>query len=163
MQVSFSRLKKKVKDKVSKSKRKPDRTGDESGRERADGSLSRSVPHIVTDGGLDRGDSGSYRDGRQVHSTNTTPTPEVPEPVPARGGDDDQEGEGGGVEEGEGGGFEEGQVSRGYSHLLSDLEIAAGSGPGQGGNGADEEKVGQAHPSPSAPSNTQSGNSDVGM
>ena len=159
MQVSFSRLKKKVKDKVSKSKRKPDKTGDDSGRERADqaGSLSRSIPHIVTDGSLDEGDSGSDRDGRQVRSTNRTPTPEVPESVPARGGDDDQEGEG------EGGGVEEGQVSQGYSHLLSDLEIAAGSGPGQGGNGADEEKVGQAHPSPSAPSNTQSGKSDVGM
>ena len=130
---SFSRLKKKVKDKVSRKKHKQATTGADFGGGRVDqaGSLSGALPDIVAGNGLNQEDTGSDTDGRQAQSMDTAPTPDVPELVPPHRGDSDWEGEGGGMDEG--------QVSQRYSRPLSDVEITMGSGPGQEENGASGE------------------------
>ena len=145
----LSRLKKKIKGKISRNEQKPNSTGTDPGLDQA-GSLSRPVPHIVAGGGLDREDSGSETDRQQVYSTDRPPTPAVP----AHGADDNQEGEGESID-----GREVSQGSRPHS----DIEVATGSGPGQDANGADEEKLGHVHPLPSVPSIPHSRKPDGGM
>ena len=128
------------------SKHNPGRTGDDFGGERAEqaGSLSRPASRIVAGGGPDREDNGSDADGGRIHSTDRTPVHGVSQPVPARGGNNDQEGE----------------VSQRYSRPRSDIEVATGSEPGREGDGAGGETVGQVYHSPSAPSIQISGTPD---
>ena len=142
---SFSKLKKKLKH--PQSKRKPDRTGADSGGERADlpGSLSRPVPHLMAgdsynQGGIDAG-------GSQGDSTDGPP-PDAPEREPTGGSDDDLDTADGG------------KVSQKYLYPHSDIEVAKGSGSGRGGNRADGRKDGRVHPSSSAPSFLRNGKPD---
>ena len=148
-----SRLKKKFKHPGSK--HKPDRTGTESGGESVDpaSSLSLPLPHVVTGDGHNQEDGGTNSGRQQICLADSLPPPDV-EQVPARGGDDDQQEDGRGVDGG--------QVSQSYSRLHSDFEVVTGSGSGQEGNGVDEEKVGQGHPSPSTPLIPHSGRPDGG-
>ena len=150
-----SRLKKKLK-RSGSNKHKPDRPGTEPGGEIADSasSLVQPPPHVVTGGGPSQGVDGTNPNGQQVYSVDGLPPPDI-EQVPVRGGDNDQEGEAGVVDGGEGG--------QRYSHPHSDAEIATGGGPGQGGNGADEEKFGQGYHSLSTPSIPHGGEPDGGM
>ena len=136
----------KKKFKPGSKKRKPDGPGAESGGERTDSasSLARPPPHVVTSGGNDQGDDGTNSDGQQVYSVAGPPPVE---PVPIRGDYNDHAGEGGGID-GE-------QVSQRRSR-----DVATGSGPGQEGDGADEERVGQGYPSPSTPPIPHSGKPD---
>ena len=139
---SFSRLKKKFK--RPGSKRKPNRTGTDSdgGRDNPVGSLSRPVSHIVAGGGHNREDNESDADVRQIGLTNQPPIPSVQGSVSAPGGDNGRGGEGG---------VDGQEVNQRYSHLHPDIEVVAGNGSGQNGNGATGEKVGQIDPSPSVP------------
>ena len=150
-----SRLKKKFKHPGSK--RKPDRTGVESGGKSVDSanSLSQLLPHAVKGGSYNQEDGGTNLDGQQARSTDGLPPTDVSEQVPSRGGDNDQEGEGGGIDGGE--------ASQMYPRTHPEFEVAMGSRLGQGGNGADAEKVEQVHPSPSTPSIPRSGKPDGGM
>ena len=68
---SFSRMKKKIKHKLTGSKRKPDRTGADArgGGTDSTGSLSRPEPRVVTGGVHDQGGNGANTDGRQAYST----------------------------------------------------------------------------------------------
>ena len=144
-----SRLKKKFK--LGSKKHKPDGPGAESGGERTDSasSLVRPPPHVVMSGGNNQGDDGTKSDGQQVYSMDGLPPPDV-EQVPIRADYNDHEGEGGGIERGE--------VSQKCSR-----DVATGRGPGQEGDGADEERVGQGHPSPSTPPIPHSGKADDSM
>ena len=136
------------------SKRKPESTGDERAGESAEqaGSPSRPAPLIMVGGGPDREGNGSDADGQRVHSTDRIPAQGMSEPVPASGGDDEQEGEAKG---GDGGG-----LTQRYSRPHSDIEVATGSGPGREGDGADGETAEQVHQSPSAPSIPSGGTPD---
>jgi hypothetical protein len=141
----FSRLKKKIKHRLTGSKHKPGgtQTGADGERLDATGSFSRPEPHVVVGGGHDQEGSGANVVGGHVFSTNQPPQPDEPEPVPAPGSGDDQE-------EGEAD-VDEGKDGQRYS---------AGSGLGQEGDGADEEKVEQVHPSPSTPPLVRGGKPD---
>jgi len=99
---SFSRMKKKVKHRLTGSKRKPDRTGADARGERTDstGSLPRPEPRVVTGGGHDQGGNGANTDGRQAYSTDL------------------------GRREVDIGG---GEFSQSHSYLRSDVESAMGS------------------------------------
>lgn len=148
---SLSRLKKKLK--RLGSKRKSDRTGAGSG-ERPDpaDSLSQAAPHVVAGSAHDRENSRTDADGWEIRSTDGPPPPDVPEPEPACGENNDQEGEGGDVNEGE--------VNQKYSHPHADIEVVAGSGPEQEGDVAGGEKTEQAYPSPTTPLIVRSGKPD---
>ena len=149
-----SRLKKKFK--PGSKKRRPDRPEAESGGERADSasSLVQPLPHVVTSGGQNQEHDGTNLGVQQVHYEDGLPPPDV-KLVPASGGDDDHGGEGRGVYGRE--------VSQRHSRPHSDSEVVMGSGPGREGGGADNEKVGQDHPSSSTPSIPRSGNLDDSM
>ena len=67
------------------------------------------------------------------------PTPGVPEPKPAGGSNNDQEG------------ADRGEVSQRHSRRHSDIEVAAGGGLCRESNGGDGEKVGRVYRSLSAP------------
>ena len=147
---SFSRLKKKLEHPWSK--RKPDRTGTDSGGESLDpaGSLSRPASYAVAGDDHSRED-GVDADGQQICPTDKPLPLGVPDPAPVHGGDDDQEG--GGTE----GGVDGWGESLRHSRPDSDIGVVAGGGPSREGNGADGEKVGQVHPSQSTPSIPRSG------
>ena len=132
-------------------KRKPGRPGDGSGGERADSesSLVRPPLHVVTGGGHNQVDDATNLGVQRVRSNDGPPPPDV-ELVPVRGGDNEYGGEGGGVDGGE--------VSRRHSR-----DVATGSGWGQEGNGANEEEVGQGHPSPPTRSIPHGGKPDGSM
>jgi hypothetical protein len=131
----FSKLKKKIKHRLTGSKHKPDKIGADASGERADGPLPRTEPHVVAGGGRDQEGSASNAVGEQVFSTNTPPQPDKPKPVPGDKSENDQE-------EGDAD-----DVGREGSQRNS-----MGSGPGREGNGADGGKVEQADPSLSTPS-----------
>jgi len=134
----FSRLKKKFMGQGSK--RKPHRTGADSGAENVDpaGSLSRPVHHIVAGGSHNRGDNRTNADGWRVRSADRTPIPGVPVPR----SNNDQEW------------IDEGEANQRYLHPHLYTRVAVGSGPGPEKKGADGEKVGRVYPSPPAPSIT---------
>jgi len=102
IRASFSRTKKKFKQRLTGSKRKPDVTGPDTRGERIDstGSLPRPEPLVVAGGGHDGGGSGADADGPQAYSTD----------LGRREVDIS------------GGGF-----SQRHSHLHSDVESAMGS------------------------------------
>jgi len=142
---SFSRLKKKLKRPGSKLT-EPDRTGADSGGERADpaSSLSRPVPYVVADGSHNR-EEGSNADGCQIRSTDGPTLPDVPDPVPICRSENDRA-------EGQGLGVAEEEASRIHLGPHSDIRVVVGSLPGREGNGADGGEVGRVHSSPSTPS-----------
>ena len=150
MRGSLSRLKKKVRHKIS-NKHKPDRTGDEFGGEGADeaGLFSQPVPHVVSTGGHSRENNETNADEQQARLADGPP-PDVSTPAPARGSGDDQ----GGVEGGIGGG------DQGYLYPHSDAKVMVGSGPSQKGIEVDRKIDGGVYPSPSTPSIAHNGGPD---
>ena len=68
---SLSRMKKKIKYRITGRKRKPDGTGADTPGERADspGSLPRPESRVVAGGGHDQGGNGANTDGQQAYST----------------------------------------------------------------------------------------------
>jgi len=140
---SFSRLKKKVK--RLGSKLKPGRTGADIDEENTNPTNPPPQPglHVVAD---DEDGSETDADGQQAGSTDQPPQPDEPEPVPANGDENDQ---GGGEADVDG-------RKVGPMDLRShpDVEVGAGSQPGQEGNGGEVEGGGQIHshsPTPSIP------------
>ena len=144
MREPFSKLKKKIKHRLTGSKHKPGGTQTDAGGKRVDatGSLPRPEPHVVVGGGHDQEGSGANVVGGHVFSTNQPPQPDEPVPVPARGSEDQEEGDAS---------VDEGKDSQGY---------LAGSGLRREGGGADEGKVEQVHPPPSTPSLVPGGKPD---
>lgn len=135
---SFSKLKKKVKHRLTGNKPKPSETGTDVGGERVDSSSRpRSEPHVVAGGSNDKDGKGPNVDGGQVLSTIQS---DDPSSMPERASAKNQERRGVGVDGGE---FEQT-----HSHLDSDVEVAEGSGPAEG-KGIDMERVEQLDPSPS--------------
>jgi len=135
---SFSRMKKRIKHRLTGRKRKPDRTvvvggGHHRGGNRVNvdgqidqpGSLPRPEPHLVAGGSHDRGGDGTNTDGRQVYSTDR-----------------------GKVEVDLGGR----EFSQRHSYLHSDVEAAMESGRSG--------EVERARPSPSTPPIPNSGKPD---
>ena len=109
---SFSGLKKKIRHKVTRSKRKQDGIESDALGERVDspGSLLLPGSHVVVGGSHDGGGNRADTDGPQVDSIDLPSQPDEPEPVP---------------------GHEEADVGA----------TPAGSGPIQGGNDTDGQKV----------------------
>jgi len=143
---SFSRLKKKVKHRLTGRKPKPNKTGADVGGERVDstGSRPESEPHVVAGGSHNQGGKEPDAKGGQTLSTIQLPQPDEPSSVPGRGSVDDQEKRGADVDGGE--------VEQAYSHLRSDVEVAEGDGPTEEKDGIDGEKVERVDPSPSTTS-----------
>ena len=141
----FSRLKKKIKHRLTGNKHKQSKARADVSGERVDatGSLPRSVPHVLVGGGHDQEGDGANAVGEQDFSTNRPPQPDEPESVPGGESEHDQEGEETDVD-----GRED---SRMYS---------VGSGSGQGGNDVDGGKVEQIYPSASTPPFVHSGKPD---
>ena len=138
----FSKLKKKIKHRLTGSKHKPGRTGADAGGERVDatGSLPRPGPHVVASGDHDQEGGEANAVGEQVLPANRPSRPTTPEPVPEGGSENGQEGE---VDVD---GREDSQ-----KHSMR-------SGPSKEGNGADGGTVEQVYPSPSTPSIPRGGN-----
>jgi len=90
---SLSKTKKKLKQRLTGRRRKPDGTGANPGGERVDStsSLPRPDPHVVAGESHGQGNS-TNADGEQVRLTDR-PQPEEPESVSTCGGGNDQEGE----------------------------------------------------------------------
>jgi hypothetical protein len=80
----LSRLKNKIKHRLTGSKRKPGKMEADAGGERVDatGSLPRPEPHIVASGGHDQEGSRANAVGGHVSSTNRPPQPDEPDSVP---------------------------------------------------------------------------------
>ena len=134
---SFSKLKKKVKHRLTRSKTKPNKTGADPGGESVGSTGSRpgSEPRVIAGSSHDQGGEGVNADGGQVISTVRLPQPDEPGPVPAYRSVDNQERSGADVDKGE--------AERTHSRLHSvDVEVAGGRGPA-------EEKVERAGPPPS--------------
>jgi hypothetical protein len=133
---SFSGLKKKLKHRLTASKRKPDRTGADADGERVDStdSFLWPEPHVVAGGGHER--EGNGANAGQVRSTGRPPQPGEPEPVPGRGTETDQEG-------GE-----------------ADVEVTVGSGYSREEDDTNGEKVERVYPSPSTPPIPRGGTPD---
>ena len=126
---SFSKLKKKVKHRLTGNKSKPNKTEADVGEESVDSAGSRpgSGPHVVAGGGQDL-------------STIRLPQPGEPGFTPARGSVNDQA---------RGAGVDGREVEQTRSHLHSvDVEVAEGSGPAKG-NDIDGKVVEQVDLSPS--------------
>jgi len=141
---SFSKLKKKVKHRLTGRKPKPNETGADVGGERVDstGSRPQSEPHVVAGGSNDQGGEEPDARGGQTLLTIQLPQPDEPGSTPGRGIVNDQERRGADVDGGE--------VEQAYSHLRSDVEVAEGDGPTEEKDTIDEEKVERVDPSPSA-------------
>jgi hypothetical protein len=147
----FSRLKNKVKHRLTGGKHKPEKTGVNVDGERVDetGSRPGSEPHVVAGGGHDQEGREPNADGGQVLSTIRLPQPDESSSLPVRGGVNNQERRGADVDGGE--------IEQAYPHLHSvDVEVAEGSGLVEG-KGIDEERVGRVDPSPSTTSISHEG------
>jgi len=122
VQDSFSRLKKKVK--RLGNKRKPDRTGLDTGGESVDSGslLPQPEPPLVGDDG--EGD-GTDTDGGQARSTDRPPRPDEPRPS---GHEDDE-------------GGEASEVTQKDLHPYPDIEVVVESGPSHEGNHANTENI----------------------
>jgi hypothetical protein len=151
---SFSRLKKKVKYRITGRKPEPNKSGADVGGERVDsaGSRSGSVPHVVAGGSHDQEGEGSSEDGGRVLSTIRLPQPGEPGPVPEHGSVNDDERRGADVDGGE--------IEQTHSRLhLADAEVVEGSGPAEGKD-VDGEKVEPVYPTPSTTSIPHDGKPD---
>jgi len=143
---SFSKIKKKLKHRLTGGKRKRDGTGANSGGETTDSMslLPQSEPHVVAGGSHDREGDRANVAGEQVFLTDPPPQPVEPESVPVREGDNDQGGEVADVDGGE--------ASQRHSHPHPDIEVAMGSG-----HSGEPEGV---HPSSCTPSISHGGKFD---
>ena len=149
---SFSKLKKKVKHRLTGSRPKPEKTGADISGERVDstGSHPGSEPHVAAGGGHDQEGKEPNVDGGQVRSTIQLPQPDEPGSVPTRESANDQERRKADVD-GRG-------VEKPYSHLNSDVEVTVGSELTEGKDvDLDGEKVERADPSPSTTSISHGG------
>jgi hypothetical protein len=153
MRGSFSRLRKKLKHPLAKSKRKQDRTEADASGERVDatGSLPRPEPHAVTGGDRDQEGGGANVVEGQVFSADRSLQPDEPEPVPGGESENNQEGEAD---------IDGREVRRMYSHPRPDVEVEVGGGLHRELNTADGEKSERVHLSPSTPSLVSSGKPD---
>ena len=135
---SFSRLKKNLKHPLTRTRRKPDKTGTDAGGERVDpaDSLPQSVSHVVAGSSHGEGNKATL-DGLQVYLTDRPPQPDQPELEQTSGSESDQ------------GGGEAGVDGRGVGqkglHSHSDVEVAVEGRAGREGDGADAEKVERVH------------------
>ena len=138
---SFSRLKKKVKHRLTGRKPKSNETRANVGGERVDstGSRPEPEPRVVAGGSHDQGGKGPDAEGGQTLLTIRPPQPDELGPIPARGGMNDQERRGADVDGGE--------VEQAYSHLRSDVEVVERGGPAKGNDTIDGEKVEPIDPS----------------
>jgi hypothetical protein len=135
---SFSRLKKKVKHRLTGKKPKPNKAGADVGGDSVDSAGSRpgSEPHVVAGGSHDQEGKEPSVGGGQVLSTIQLPQLDVPE----RGSVNDDERKGADVDGGE--------VEQTHSHLCTvDADVAEGSVPDEG-NDIDGEMVEPVYPSP---------------
>jgi len=151
---SFSRLKKKVKHRLTGKKPKPNKTGIDTGGESAGSTSSRpaSEARIVVGGSHDQEGTEPNAGGGQVLSTIRLPQPDEPGSTPASGSVDDQGRKGADVD------VEE--VEQALSHLHSaDVEVGDGSGPAKG-KGVDGMKVDRIYPSQSTASIPHDGKAD---
>jgi len=124
---SFSRLKKKVKHRLTGKKPKPNKTGIDAGGESADSTGSRpaSELHIVAGGSHDQEGKEPNAGGGQVLSMVRLSQPDEQGSMPARGSADDQGDRRADID------VEEFEQT--CSHLHSaDVEVAEGSGPARG-------------------------------
>jgi len=136
---SLSRMKKKLKHRLTGGKRKRDGTAANPDGETS--SLPQPEHHVVEGESHNReGDRASVA-GERVFSTDRPPQPVEPESVPAR---EDDNGQGGEVADVDGG-----EASQRHSHPHPDVEVAVGSG-----HSGEPEGV---HPSPSTPSISHGG------
>jgi len=145
---SFSKLKKKVKHRLTGSKPKPDKTGADVGGERVDstGSLAGAGPRVVAGSSHDQGHEANADGGRVI---STVPQQDEPDSAPARGSVDDKERRGAYIDRGE--------VEKTHSHVhLVDVEVAEGSGPAERKD-IDGERI---YPSPSITSIPRDGKPD---
>jgi len=136
MRNSFSRLKKKIKHRLTGSKRKPDST-------RADARRGRVDPTGAAGGDHDRGGSGTSADGRKARPASRVPQRES---VPSGGGNNDQQGGDADIHGKE--------VTQRYSYLDPEAEVAVTVESRHSG------EVGQVYPPPSAPSISCGGEPD---
>ena len=132
---SFSRLKKKVKHRLTGGGPNPEKTGAGVGGSRLDPTGSRpwSEPHFTAGGGRDQGRSEANADEGQVISSIQLPHPEEPSSVLTPGSANDQERREADID---GRGVEQAYV-----------EVAVGSGPAEGKD-IDGEKAERVDPSP---------------
>ena len=137
---SFSRLKKKLKHRLTGSKREPGRTGAGEHGESINpaGPHTRAESPVVAGGRRDRGGDGANVDGRRARSTDRPQQPDEPESAPASGSENDQERREADAD---------GRVIS-YSRLRPDVEVTAGSGSSRDGGDPDG-KAERVYPSPS--------------
>ena len=138
---SFSKLKKKVKHRLTGSKPKSNSTRADVGGENVESTGSRleSGPRVVAGGGHNQEGKEPSTDGGQVLSPIRLPPPDEPGPAPACGSVNDQERRGADIDRRE--------VEQTHSHLHSvDVEVTEGRGPVEGKDN-DREKVEQLDPS----------------
>ena len=150
---SLSRLKKKVKHRLSWTKQKPDTTDPNSGGERTDetDSLSRPVSRIVASGGHNRETDETNTDEQEIRSTGGPPqVVSVPMSV---GGSENRQGGGEGGIDGE-------EPDQGHLHPRSHSRVTVGSGPRQQRTEVDREKNAGVYLSPSTPSVAHDGGPD---
>ena len=122
----FSKLKKKVKYRLTGKKQKPNKTGADAGEESVDlaGPRPGSAHPLVVGGSHDQQGNEPNTDGGQGLSTIRLPQPDEPGSMPGRGSGNDQERGGTDVDRGE--------VEQTHSHLHSDVEVGERSGPAEG-------------------------------
>jgi len=122
MRGSLSRMKKKLKHRLTGGKREPDGTEANPDEETTDStsSLPQPGPHVVAGGSHDQEGDRVNVAGERVFSTDRPSQPAEPESVPAREGDNGQGGEVADVDRGE--------ASQRHSHPHPDVEVAVGSG-----------------------------------
>jgi len=115
MRDSLSKMKKRVKQRLTGRKRKPDETGANPSGGAADSttSLPPPDPQVVADESLDRGGDGPNASEEQPFSTDRPLQPGGPESGPAPGSDKDQGGEETGVDVG--------RANQRYSHPHPDV------------------------------------------
>jgi len=120
IRASLSKTKKKLKQRLTGRKHKPDGTEVNPGEERTDStsSLPQPEPHIVADETHGREEDRTDAPGERVVSTGRPPQLDGPESVPARGSDNGQER---GDADIDGGGQKD-------SHPRPGVEVAVGSG-----------------------------------
>jgi hypothetical protein len=151
---SISRLKKKVKHRLTGNKPKPNKAGADVGGDTVDSTGSRpgSEHHIVAGGSHDQEGKEPSAGGGQVLPTIQPPQPDEPGPVPERGSVND--------DERKGADFDGGEVEQTHSHLYSvDADVAEGSVSDEG-NDIDGEKVEPVYPSPPTTSIPHDGKPD---
>ena len=150
---SFSKLKKKVKHRLTGSRPKPNKTGVDVGGSSLDPTSPHpgSEPYLVVGGCHDQEGSGANVGEGQVISTVQLSQQDEPGIVPTHGSANDQERRERDVDKRE--------VEETHPYLHSDAEVVEGSGPA-GEKDIDGEKVERLDPSPSTTSNPHDGKPD---